>query len=124
MWYDDREYSHVLWTPRAFDKAGKAVKTKLHIVGARPFRIIGLDTPVLVEKKIFDIEILEVSKTYELVVTTPELLEVDVFVQGVDLEDELMLEGAKKRIRTAPLQCGGFFKHLKRGLGIGGDRNE
>ena len=123
LWYDDREHSHVLWTPRAFDKAGKAVKAKLHIVGARPFRIIGLDPPVLVEKKIFDIKISEKAETYEVVVTTPGLLEVDVFVEGVDTEDELMLEGAREINHTSP-QGGGFLKHLKWGLGIGGDRNE
>ena len=123
LWYDDREYSHVLWTPRAFDKAGKAVKAKLHIVGARPFRIIGLDPPVLVEKKIFDIKISEKAETYEVVVTTPGLLEVDVFVEGVDTEDELMLEGAREINHTSP-QGGGFLKHLKWGLGIGGHRNE
>ncbi len=95
LWYDEHDYSHILWTPRAFDESGKSVKAGLHIVGARPFRIIGLDPP-MPEGKIFDIKVSEVPKTYEVIVTTPELLEVDVFVEGVDLEDEFMLDGARQ----------------------------
>jgi len=121
LWYDEQEHSHILWTPRAFDESGKSVKAELHIVGARPFKIVGLVPPIDEERKIFDVKVSETPATYEIVVVTPELLEVDVFVQGVDLEEEFMLEGARKS-RSAPLQGGGFFKHLKRGLGIGGGR--
>lgn len=110
QWYTDEGSSHCQWTPRVFDANGKAVEAKLHIVGARPFKINGLTPPIEVEKKIFDIPVTKEVKTYEVVVASPWLLEVDVFVEGADIEDEFMLEGAR------PAKQPGFFtrRYLER----------
>lgn len=110
QWYDKEEASHYQWTPQAFDESGKAVEAKLHIVGARSFKINGLVPAVEVEKKLFDVLVTKEVKTYEIIIESSGLLEVDVFVESVDIESEFMLEGAR------PAKQPGFFtrRYLER----------
>lgn len=101
--HDENGFAHIPWTPRVFDAHDVCVATKIYLRGARPFKIKGLAGDAAQSNFEIDLDDKQ-TKTYEIVVQDEGLLEIDVFVEGVNINDQFRLYGAKKQAGPGPFE--------------------